>query len=257
MKKTQSQAATRNVSPTTDPPLRNRPWDSNADTPVRPTQLYFIWPSSIPSRWRSITTRPMLKITGSGQEARSTMDFLRETQKYINQIRKPVSTPSDFCAQTSSLRHSPKTSRSHSRPIIDFPLSRPPVSAGLQAARAGRSRPFAPILRGIIRKQLSLGDLGASNQTEEQSPLGKASGLVDIRRLVPSGSRTKWKAKSRPVIDRRKGSGGEWRGRDACEGMSEGQTSRRGLQSPRIQFQPHLLHLHPDFSSLPLHPVPT
>lgn len=198
----------------------------------------------------------MLKMKGGGQEARSTLDFLRETQKYINQIRKPLSTPSDFRAQTSSLRHSPRTSPL--RPILDFPLSKPSVSAGLQITQVKQSKPIAPILRGMIRKQLSLGDLGSAYQAEEQSPLGKASGLVDIRRLVPSGSRTKWKAKSRTVIGKRKEgeSGLEWRGRDACEGVSEGPISRRGPQSPRIQFQPHLLQLIPDFSSLLLHPVP-
>jgi hypothetical protein len=184
----------------------------------------------------------MLKMTGGGQEARSTLDFLRETQKYIDQIRKPTMGYSDYCVSGGSVRHSPKTSRSPSRPLLEFPLPKHPTSAGLPIPQVRKRRPIAPIMRGMIRKQLSLGDLGASSRTEEHSPLGKASELVNIRRLVPSGS---WKPKARTVIERK---GSAVAGNESKQ-RGRGETAVSSRRSPRIQFQPHLLRLFP--ASLP------
>jgi len=47
--------------------------------------LLYIWDSSLPEHWEEMSPRPLKQVLGR-EGARSTLDFLLETQKYIVQI---------------------------------------------------------------------------------------------------------------------------------------------------------------------------
>lgn len=49
-----------------------------------------MWSTSVPSTWRAISPRPFRRVQGEKRFKRDTLDFLKETQKYINTITKPI-----------------------------------------------------------------------------------------------------------------------------------------------------------------------
>lgn len=49
-----------------------------------------MWSTSVPRSWRVISPRPFRRIKGEKRFKRDTLDFLKETQKYINTITKPT-----------------------------------------------------------------------------------------------------------------------------------------------------------------------
>lgn len=61
---------------------------SKPQTPVFPSQLKYIWDSSISQKWVDLAGQSRFQKIGKHQ-GRSTMDFLLKTQKYIYNIYKP------------------------------------------------------------------------------------------------------------------------------------------------------------------------
>lgn len=56
------------------------------------SSLECIWPSSIPDSWKRIFKKRNLQDLKISKINRKTFNFLQETQKYIETIRKPIST---------------------------------------------------------------------------------------------------------------------------------------------------------------------
>lgn len=67
----------------------HRPW-KDSQTPVVLIQILYMWKTSVPGRWKAITDRPMQQVKGLNHSKRDTLEFLRETQQYIDSIRKPI-----------------------------------------------------------------------------------------------------------------------------------------------------------------------
>ena len=67
-----------------------RPWREDPKKPVGPRQVMYMWKSSIPRNWSAISDRPTRMIRGKYHRKRDTMEFLRETQRYIDYICKPI-----------------------------------------------------------------------------------------------------------------------------------------------------------------------
>ena len=67
-----------------------RPWREDPKKPVSTKQVLYLWRSSIPRNWTAISDRPTQMIKGRFHNKRDTMEFLRETQRYIDYIRKPI-----------------------------------------------------------------------------------------------------------------------------------------------------------------------
>lgn len=81
---------THHSPPFASKPPSHRPWKDDSHTPVFPTQILYMWKTSLPGRWKDITARPMQHVKGLHQGKRDTLEFLRETQQYIDSIRKPM-----------------------------------------------------------------------------------------------------------------------------------------------------------------------
>ena len=70
-------------------PIKN----SSSDSHIRKSSLNSlecIWPSSIPDSWKRILQKKNLPNIKIHKSTRSTLEFLQETQKYIETIRKPM-----------------------------------------------------------------------------------------------------------------------------------------------------------------------
>lgn len=70
-------------------PIKYSSSDSAIRNP-RPISLECIWPSSIPDSWKRILQKKNLPNIKIHKSSRSTLEFLQETQKYIETIRKPM-----------------------------------------------------------------------------------------------------------------------------------------------------------------------
>ena len=55
-----------------------------------PLHIRYIWPNSIPETWKKIIDRKNISITQVDKGERKTLEFLKETQQYINHITKPI-----------------------------------------------------------------------------------------------------------------------------------------------------------------------
>lgn len=96
-----------------------------------------MWRSSIPRNWSSISSRPARRIKGSYGK-RDTMEFLRETLRYIDTIRKPISGDEEILGVTKP-RNSPRL-RSLS----------PPSTAASAADRGKSNRAVDSVLASPI-----------------------------------------------------------------------------------------------------------
>ena len=77
----------------------------------QPLEIRYIWPNSIPETWKKIIANKNISIMQVDRSEHRTLEFLKETQQYINHITKPT-----------SLYHSPENSKSSNKlPKLVFP----------------------------------------------------------------------------------------------------------------------------------------
>lgn len=89
-----------------------RPWKDDTNSPVSVTQILYMWKTSLPHHWKQMPHRPLQHVKGANNNKRDTLEFLRETQQYIDSIRKPMPTSAREVERTISPRQrssSPKT----------------------------------------------------------------------------------------------------------------------------------------------------
>ena len=97
-----------------------RPW---ADPPSR--QLYYNWTTSLPRNWKKISPKPVHLLSSTAGN-RSTLDFLRETMRYIGQIASPKSSaPRRSDNKLRHLHHTARLKTVPKRPLPQSPPSKP------------------------------------------------------------------------------------------------------------------------------------
>lgn len=56
----------------------------------RSSTIRYIWPNSIPESWKKIIKKNQISILQIHKSDRKTLEFLKETQQYIQHITKPI-----------------------------------------------------------------------------------------------------------------------------------------------------------------------
>lgn len=155
---------------------------------------------------------------------------MKETQKYIDKIRKPIG-KNEFVP--SNIRRNEEKDE----------------GKGSEKEKIRKNTRRSKTEKGkMVRRQLSWLDGVGGSPMDRQSPV---SGLVDIRRLVPSETRVKWQRPSRYLLKTH--AHPRQRSREVCTNTQETRRSRRSpSQSPQSQFQPDLLGLLPFCTAFPV-----
>lgn len=122
------------------------------------TSLECIWPSSIPDSWKRIFKKKNLQDLKISKINRKTFNFLQETQKYIETIRKPISNNEVFIAPRSG-----NTSRASVIRSKLLSASPTPAESRVQETKLNfmrrRRKQFKPIssvpeLNGVVKISL-------------------------------------------------------------------------------------------------------
>lgn len=93
----------------------HRPWKDDTHSPVAVIQILYMWKTSLPHRWKEMPHRPLQQVKGLNSSKRDTLEFLRETQQYIDSIRKPMPTSTREVERTISPRQ--RSSSPKVRPV--------------------------------------------------------------------------------------------------------------------------------------------
>ena len=107
----------------------------------RPTiKFNYIWQASIPESWNRILTKNHMQKLNLNKKNRNTLEFLEETQKYINRICPPLK-PDEIEIAPSSMKSSDHTKKflqllSHSRDSGPRKLSPIAVSGFLRRKKS-------------------------------------------------------------------------------------------------------------------------
>lgn len=86
-------------------------------------KFQYIWPSSIPDSWNRIFSQKHISKLRITKNERNTLRFLQETQKYIEQIRKPMN-PEDIRIMPSSYRSTERIPRPNQNNSISPKISK-------------------------------------------------------------------------------------------------------------------------------------
>lgn len=80
-------------------------WKDQSLEPVWSRQILYMWKTSLPSQWSQICARPLHQIKGQYSLKRDTLEFLKETQRYIATIRKPLAYSHPHLPRQSPVSH--------------------------------------------------------------------------------------------------------------------------------------------------------
>jgi len=130
-----------------------------------------MWATSVSSTWRAISPRPFRRVQGEKKFKRGTLDFLKETQKYINTIRKPIVDQSLVEGGTVATAHPSNEDAKLQETRRNKPLS------AVQSPHSSFSKEIASPRVASLPRLLSLAGVGKDR-----------SCLVQIHTLVPFSS---------------------------------------------------------------------
>lgn len=180
--KARSYYVTHSYNSSTEPfsETRIRPWEDQSSHPVLVTQYYYMWSTSVPRSWRVISPRPFRRIKGEKRFKRGTLDFLKETQKYINTITKPTVDQS-IIENATVLGTSPQPATEDAKQEEKRAIK--PLSA-LQSPHNSFFKDFSSPRGASLPRLLSLAGLG-----KERSCIVKIHNLVPFSSQKPRRSR--------------------------------------------------------------------
>lgn len=137
-----------------------------------------MWRSSIPRNWSSISSRPARRIKGSSYGKRDTLEFLRETQQYIDTIRKPIRGEEEILGVDKSPSPRPIL-RSKSPSVSPVPMKDgPPLDTQLASPFTMTSTPVSRAQSPSGSPKLLLFTRTAKKHTPKAGSLGSERQLI-------------------------------------------------------------------------------
>jgi hypothetical protein len=150
------------------------------------TTIRYIWQDSIPDSWKKIIEKKGISLLRIEKNDRSTLEFLKETQQYINFIRKP----SELLGDSKSWTFAQSPTREGF--LNETPKSKLTGSLSAERYRNYEGSPLPFITRDKNKQEVVKFWKKKKIKTKVKKKLGKESGIKEGKLKIISHSIKKY-----------------------------------------------------------------